>query len=152
LAGWTRVRTARVVIAEATLQKQMHGGGLVRFLTLWATLGTPTPQSQKTESQSRFHSKNYSLFVLVKVKMIRQLSFSSRHTLLFFLESSQTGQKKATKGLRVKASWGILSNKVKKKLSWCSRCGTAETNPTRNHEVAGSIPGLTQWFKDRALL
>ena len=21
-------------------------------------------------------------------------------------------------------------------------CGTAETNPTRNHEVAGSIPGL----------
>ena len=24
--------------------------------------------------------------------------------------------------------------------------------PTRNQEVAGSIPGLAQWFKDLALL
>lgn len=26
-----------------------------------------------------------------------------------------------------------------------------ETNPTSNHEVVGSIPGLAQWFKDLAL-
>ena len=25
------------------------------------------------------------------------------------------------------------------------------TNPTRNHEVAGLIPGLTQWVEDLAL-
>ena len=26
------------------------------------------------------------------------------------------------------------------------------TNPTRNHEVAALIPGLTQWVEDPALL
>ena len=30
--------------------------------------------------------------------------------------------------------------------------GAAETNPTRNHEVSGSIPGLAQCVKDLALL
>ena len=33
-----------------------------------------------------------------------------------------------------------------------SRRGIVETNPTRNHEVAGSIPVLTQWVEDLALL
>ena len=34
---------------------------------------------------------------------------------------------------------------------WSSRCDTGETNPTRNHEVMGSFPGLDQWVKDPAL-
>ena len=33
-----------------------------------------------------------------------------------------------------------------------SPCGAAETNPTRNHEIVGSIPGLSQWVKDLVLL
>ena len=32
-----------------------------------------------------------------------------------------------------------------------SRHGAAETNPTRNHEVACLIPALAQWVKDLAL-
>ena len=32
-----------------------------------------------------------------------------------------------------------------------SRRGATETNPTRNHEVVGSIPGLAQSVKDLAL-
>ena len=34
---------------------------------------------------------------------------------------------------------------------WSSYHGAAETNPTRNHEVAGWTPGLAQWVKYPAL-
>ena len=35
---------------------------------------------------------------------------------------------------------------------WNSRHGAVEMNPTRNHEVVCSIPGLAPWVKDLALL
>ena len=34
---------------------------------------------------------------------------------------------------------------------WSSCCGAVKMNPTSNHEVVGSIPGLAQWAEDPAL-
>ena len=45
-----------------------------------------------------------------------------------------------------------LSELIKDVPRGSSHRGTVETNPTRNHEVAGSIPGLAWQVKDPALL
>jgi len=42
-------------------------------------------------------------------------------------------------------------HKSEVQLVWSSHHGAAETNPTRNHEVVGSIPGLVQWVEETAL-
>jgi len=39
---------------------------------------------------------------------------------------------------------------IENEMAWSSRRGAAEMSPTRNREVAGSIPGLTRWVKDPA--
>ena len=36
-------------------------------------------------------------------------------------------------------------------VPWSSHRGPPEMNPTRNHEVAGSLPGLAQRVKDPVL-
>ena len=41
--------------------------------------------------------------------------------------------------------------RIKRNKPWSSRHGAAETNPTRKHEVSGSIPGLDSWVEDPAL-
>ena len=50
-----------------------------------------------------------------------------------------------------KGERGLTCVQVKKR-AWSSYGGTVEMNPTRNHEVSGSIPGLTQWVKDLVFL
>ena len=42
--------------------------------------------------------------------------------------------------------------RIKNMWYWHSHRSTVERNPTMNHEVAGSTPGLTQWVKDLVLL
>ena len=47
---------------------------------------------------------------------------------------------------------GILKLNLKILWFWSSHRGTMATNPTRNHEDTGLIPGLDQWVKDLVLL
>ena len=41
-----------------------------------------------------------------------------------------------------------LRSRGKDSFQGSSCHGTMETNPIRNHEVVGLIPGLAQWVKD----
>ena len=48
--------------------------------------------------------------------------------------------------------WGKEKKRLyKSKQLLSSRHGAVETNPTRNYEVAGTIPGLIQWVEDPVL-
>ena len=46
----------------------------------------------------------------------------------------------------------VVKKKKKKENTGVPVVAQWLTNPTRNHEISGSIPGLAQWVKDLALL
>ena len=68
---------------------------------------------------------------LAAVAPIRPLAWEFPYATGVALQSKKTPRLKATAGVPVVAQW--------------------LTNPTRNHEVAGSVPALAQWVNDPAL-
>ena len=66
--------------------------------------------------------------VMINTKLLPEIRFLSHHR-----KNSETG-KSRNEGFIVR-----------------SHHGAVETNPSRNHEVTDSIPGLDQWVKDPVL-
>ena len=69
----------------------------------------------------------------IHIEMFDWVTFAVQQKLVQHCQSTimVLKKEKASEGVPVVAQWS--------------------TNPTRNHEVAGSIPGLAQWVKDPAL-
>ena len=118
---------------------------------------TPSPTPSSVPSYLSHHLDSFLL------KLSFPLSFSYSHlpsflqpvvfrfplfsTSAFYPRCGETG---GGWGYTVGAeSWEGRFNQLSPHLG-SSRRGAVETNPTRNHEFAGSISGLAQWVKDLA--
>ena len=91
-----------------------------------------SPHSNQTKTKQKQKQSLISLYW--------QTLFENKHTAVSHGEG-----KRGETGVRV----FHVKKKTKKGRS---HHGAVEMNPTRNHEVADSIPGLTQWVRDLALL
>ena len=91
-----------------------------------------------------------------ELNKIKSVSHCSSYILIILCAMANTlgaHRKDPQRSSRIQLSCGHVDPETKtlKNELRSSRCHLVVTNPTSIHEDAGSIPGLSPWFKDLAL-
>ena len=121
----------------------------LRTQTVKGALGKHCLYSHGQHSSARYHSS---------LPLFHNVLFRREKRACLYLQSSLSriqGRGLGKNGLLTNdlkfsavSSWCLITNN---RNFWSSPLSAVEMNPTRNHEVAGSILGFTQWVKDLAL-